>query len=168
MAKPSISSLFDSAVLVRPSDEADFDWAYGLFKRVNFDLVTELAGEWPEPHQRDFFSGGFHEAPPAIIEIEGVAAGMFCLDSQEARLKLRHLHIDTDFQGRGIGTAVLTMGRDLAHTQRKPFDLEVLENNERAIRLYRHFGFEASGEVLVHGWVREIPMRHRDTCDYVR
>jgi ribosomal protein S18 acetylase RimI-like enzyme len=168
MAKPSISSLFDSAVLIRPSDEDDFTWAYDLFRRVNYDLVTELAGEWPEPHQRDFFAAGFQDAPPAIVEIDGIAAGMFCLDSQETRLKLRHLHIDTDFQGRGIGTSVLQLGLGLAHEQQKPFELEALTNNHRAIALYRKFGFEACGAELVHGWVREVPMRHRDTHAYTR
>lgn len=148
----------------RDSGPDDFPWAYDMFKRVNMDAVTALAGWWPEPHQTRYFNENFHAFPPQIIEDEGAPAGLFCLDESDPRIvKLRHLHIDTGYQGRGIGTAVLEKALDRALEIGRPLYLEALTSNARAIHLYRQFGFFIGGPVLEYSWVREFPMYHAKT-----
>lgn len=152
---------------IRPTGLNDFKWAYDLFKRVNLDTVTELAGDWPEPWQTKFFREGFYKTPPFIIETaEGERVGMFAFDISAHKIRIKHLHIDESHQRQGLGKYAVEAGLKLAHEQRKVLDLEVLENNHNAIKFYIKNGFLTAGDVLEDGWVREIPMRHKDTFQY--
>lgn len=61
------------------------------------------------------------------------------------RVELRNLHVDEEFRGRGVGTAIIAA----AETITRPGMLSVgvgLENHA-ARRLYERLGFVASGEV---------------------
>ena len=55
--------------------------------------------------------------------------------------------VRTDCQGQGIGTALLEAVLDLADNwlMLRRVELEVYADNQRAVRLYEKFGFEAEG-----------------------
>ena len=57
------------------------------------------------------------------------------------------LGVHDDFQGRGVGTALLAALIDAADNwfAIKRLELAVFTDNTRAIRLYERFGFEAEG-----------------------
>ena len=57
------------------------------------------------------------------------------------------LGVHDDFQGRGVGTALLAALLDAADNWHaiKRLELAVFTDNTRAIRLYQRFGFEAEG-----------------------
>lgn len=57
------------------------------------------------------------------------------------------IRVRTDCQGQGIGTALLEAVLDLADNwlMLRRVELEVYADNQRAVRLYEKFGFEAEG-----------------------
>ena len=70
----------------------------------------------------------------------------------ESNLRRRHsgglgIMVRTDCQGQGIGTALLEAVLDLADNwlMLRRVELEVYADNQRAVRLYEKFGFEAEG-----------------------
>ena len=91
---------------------------------------------------------------------KGLAESIAVLDGQIAgsagfnRYKGRRSHaagiglgVHDDFQGRGLGTALLAALIDAADNWHaiKRLELTVFTDNTRAIRLYERFGFEAEG-----------------------
>jgi L-phenylalanine/L-methionine N-acetyltransferase len=61
--------------------------------------------------------------------------------------------VHKDFQGKGVGTALMQALVDLADKWLNVFRLEltVYTDNERAIALYRKFGFEIEGTHKAYG-----------------
>jgi putative acetyltransferase len=55
--------------------------------------------------------------------------------------------VDADYQRQGIGRALMTVALDLADNwlMLKRIELEVFIDNERAVALYRGFGFVVEG-----------------------
>ena len=59
-----------------------------------------------------------------------------------------------DWQGKGIGTALLRAGVDLADKwlNLTRLELEVFADNEHAVRLYERHGFELEGTLRQHSF----------------
>jgi ribosomal protein S18 acetylase RimI-like enzyme len=62
-----------------------------------------------------------------------------------------------EYQGRGIGTAILRDFVATAHRAGLPASLHVLRVNEAAQRLYRRLGFRVVSEVDV-GYIMQLPL----------
>lgn len=62
--------------------------------------------------------------------------------------------VHDDFQGRGVGTALMEALMDLANNWYNLLrvDLQVYADNETAIRLYRRFGFEIEGTLRSYAY----------------
>ena len=60
--------------------------------------------------------------------------------------------VHDDFQGRGIGTALVEAAVDLADNwlNLKRLGLSVFTDNAPAIHLYKNFGFEVEGTLRAH------------------
>jgi L-phenylalanine/L-methionine N-acetyltransferase len=93
-----------------------------------------------------------------VALVEGQAIGHLGL-STEQRPRRKHaggigMSVHDDFQGRGVGTALLTAAVDMAdhwlNLQR--LELTVLVDNEPAIRLYKKCGFEIEGTLRRHSF----------------
>jgi putative acetyltransferase len=71
------------------------------------------------------------------------------------------LMVHSDYQGRGVGTALLTAAIDLAENWLgcTRLELDVFTDNEGAIRLYERFGFEKEGTM------RQFAMRDGALAD---
>lgn len=85
-----------------------------------------------------------------VAEVDGRVVGIAGLHVQTG--KLRHvgsvgLSVHDEFQGRGIGRALLATLLDLAdnYLDLKRVELEAFTDNVRAIRLYESLGFETEG-----------------------
>lgn len=87
------------------------------------------------------------------IILEGKKVGYFHLDMAKEEAELDDLYILPEYQGRGIGTAVI--GHCLRQAD-KPVFLYVFRKNTGAIRLYKRMGFSVAETV---GNTRMI-MRH--------
>ncbi|MEL6681428.1 MAG: GNAT family N-acetyltransferase [Pseudomonadota bacterium] len=57
------------------------------------------------------------------------------------------LLIGTAFQGKGHGTAAIRFAEDWARTRGRPrMQIQAVEDNAAAIRLYQHLGYELTGK----------------------
>ena len=78
------------------------------------------------------------------IFADGVKVGYYHLAMEDGEAELDDLYILPEFQGTGLGTAVLN--RCITETP-TPVFLYVFKRNERAIKLYSRMGFSVSQEV---------------------
>lgn len=96
-------------------------------------------------------------------------AGLHANAKSGRRAHAMHLGITVggDFQGRGIGTALMKALVDLADGWLNVFRLElnVFADNARAITLYKRFGFEVEG---THRAYALRDGRYVDTCSMAR
>ena len=85
-----------------------------------------------------------------VAEVEGKVVGSVSLSRR--RNRLAHvaglgMAVHDDYQGRGIGTALLGAALDLADNwlNIRRVELDVYTDNLTAIRMYERFGFETEG-----------------------
>jgi len=84
--------------------------------------------------------------------VEGELVGQLGLQAFLNRVRRRHagemgMAVRDDWQGRGVGTALMQAATDLADNwlNLTRLELEVYVDNEPAIRLYKKFGFTVEG-----------------------
>ena len=87
-----------------------------------------------------------------LVKERGVPVGVFDLTQIDHRASGAYIGIYTDPETRGKGKVVMDALLHEAFARQKLDRLiaEVFEENERAIRLYRHYGFEVVGKVRYH------------------
>jgi L-phenylalanine/L-methionine N-acetyltransferase len=92
-----------------------------------------------------------------VAVINDRIVGMVSLDTFPNRPRRRHVGgigicVHDEWQGKGVGTALLRAIVDFADNwiNLKRLELEVFADNERAIRLYEHCGFEVEGTLRQH------------------
>ena len=85
--------------------------------------------------------------------------GMLSVHTFPNRPRRRHvgaigITVHDEWQGKGIGTALMSAGLDLADNWLNllRLELEVFMDNELAIRLYERFGFEREGQLRQHAF----------------
>jgi putative acetyltransferase len=85
--------------------------------------------------------------------------GMFGLHTFPARPRRHHaaavgLTVHEDWHGKGVGSALMRAGLDLADNWLglTRLELEVYTDNEAAVRLYERFGFEREGLLRRHAY----------------
>ncbi|MBX5465019.1 MAG: GNAT family N-acetyltransferase [Clostridia bacterium] len=122
-------------------------------------MVTERAvwGTLALPSSRLDRARRFVEAEPErtrrfVAELDGRVVGSIGLTLGAGRR--RHsgvigMAVHDDFQGRGVGTALMAACVDLADRwlALERLELEVFPDNEPALRLYRRFGFQEEGRL---------------------
>jgi ribosomal protein S18 acetylase RimI-like enzyme len=144
------------AYRLRPCTAADHDWAYALKCDAYREVVERQFGPWDEAFQRELFDQRcWKPALSHVVLIDGQAAGLVAWEDRGDHLWLDEIQIVRDQRGRGLGSSLL---RDLlaeARATAKPLRLQVLRENRRAQALYRHLGFNLTGETTTH-----IQMEH--------
>ncbi len=87
--------------------------------------------------------------------VEGDLVGQLGLQAFLNRVRRRHagemgMAVRDDWQGRGVGTALMQAAIDLADNwlNLSRLELEVFVDNEPAIRLYKKFGFTIEGTLV--------------------
>jgi L-phenylalanine/L-methionine N-acetyltransferase len=84
--------------------------------------------------------------------VEGEVVGSLGLETSPTRLRMRHvgsigMAVRDDWQGKGIGTALMEAALDLADNwlNLERIELRVYVDNSVAVALYKRFGFEIEG-----------------------
>jgi L-phenylalanine/L-methionine N-acetyltransferase len=85
--------------------------------------------------------------------------GMLSIDTFPNKPRRRHvgiigISVSDEWQGKGVGTALMEAGIDLADNwlNLTRLELEVYSDNKAAINLYERFGFEREGTLRQHAF----------------
>ncbi len=91
--------------------------------------------------------------------VDGEVVGNLGLHTNPNRPRRRHvaglgMAVRDDWQGKGVGNALMQAAIDLADKwlQIERLELEVYTDNERAINLYKKFGFVIEGTFIHHAY----------------
>lgn len=151
---------------VDPVEDIDMAYHY-LFKPGIEKCVRDLNdGVWPESRY-EFFKKGFEEPDMQMIMHNGADVGCFCIRETENSIVLQRVYIAEEFQRKGIGTYLVDKALEEAHEKKKPLELEVLANNDKAIGCYEKSGFTQTTDVIKNGWNEKFEMYHKDTVKYL-
>ena len=123
----------------------DYDFLYALHVVAMRAYVEPLWG-WEETWQQEYFARKFDPRRYQIIQVEGQDAGVVVVELRENKFYIALIELLPDFQGRGIGTAVISELSIQAQANNLPMMLHVLKSNDPARRLYEKLGFVVVGE----------------------
>lgn len=94
-----------------------------------------------------------------VAVFEDRVIGMLSVQTFPQRARRRHvgaigISVHADWQGKGVGSALMRAGLDLADNwlNLSRLELEVYTDNEAAIKLYERFGFEKEGTLRQHAF----------------
>jgi ribosomal protein S18 acetylase RimI-like enzyme len=118
--------------------------------------VIEQTWGWDEAWQRTDFERRLAAYIVSIIELEDRAAGSLWLEWKPDSLYIHEIQILPEFQGNGLGTAVVLGVVAQGARRSLPVTLSVVPANPRAKRLYERLGFE-----VTHVEPPFIRMRHQ-------
>lgn len=134
-------------VALRPATPADSEFCYQLHKAAMGDYVTAIWG-WQERAQRDFHDRAFNPGRWQVITAGGADIGMLDVEYRSSEIYLARIEIHPGYQGRGIGTRLISALAGQARQKGQDLVLDVLTVNHRAQALYRRLGMK---EVARHG-----------------
>lgn len=129
----------------RPAAAEDYDFLYTLHKAAMKDSVS-LTWGWDEAWQQNYFRAKFDPARRQILLWRGKPVGTISVQEEEEELYLALIEILPEFQGRGLGTAVIQNLIHQAQQTGKTFTLHVLKTNPDAQKLYKRLGLKVIAE----------------------
>ena len=129
---------------LRPSTDADFEWAFRLHKAALGDYVAQTWG-WDDAAQRRIFADTFRGFGRRVIQVAGQDVGVLVVDERSGEVFLALLELLPAWQGHGLGTDIIRwLLREAAGSGRR-LSLHVLRANHRAAALYAREGLRVVG-----------------------
>lgn len=140
-----------SEIVIRAAELSDADALQDIFDQPNVQANT-LQLPWRSVAQRrDWLARVSSDGHVLVAEIDGRVVGNLGLHIQSTPRRRDvgsfGMSVHDDFQGRGIGTALMQAMLDLADNWLglRRIELEVYADNAEAIHLYERFGFVVEG-----------------------
>ncbi len=130
---------------LRPATPADFEFLYQLHRAAMKAYIEAIWG-WEESWQRDYFQAKWEPSKRQIIQVEGQDAGVLVIEDRDDEYYLGLIEILPEYQGQGVGTAVIQNFIAAAQAQNLPATLHVLKANPAAHHLYERLGFTLIAE----------------------
>lgn len=142
---------------IRSAEEADAKNVCDFFARTHEQTDYLLA--YPEENsftieQEGAFLQRLLESDREVMllsEVDGVLCGCASVCAVGVKYKIRHraefgISVDKSFWGLGIGTKLTQAAIDCAKTAGyRQLELDVVVDNNRALRMYEHAGFQEFG-----------------------
>jgi GNAT superfamily N-acetyltransferase len=128
-------------VALRAATPADSEFCYQLHKAAMGGYITAIWG-WDEQVQRAFHARAFNPGRWQIITAEQADIGMLDVEYRPGEICIGRIEIHPDYQGRGIGTRLISALADEARWKGQDLVLEVLTVNYRAQALYQRLGMK--------------------------
>ena len=101
----------------------------------------EATWGWEEEWQQGYFARKFDPISRRIIQIDGQDTGVIAVEERDEEIFIALIEILPDFQGRGVGSALLRHTIQTAHSNDIPVTLQVLRTDTLACRPYERLGF---------------------------
>jgi ribosomal protein S18 acetylase RimI-like enzyme len=144
---------------LRPATEADYRWLWELKRATMRPYVEQTWGAWNDDAQEKFFRSTYRSDTIQVVEVDGRAAGLLHVEHHADAIFLANIQIASEFQNRGLGTAVIVALLEVAQRLQRPVRLQVLKVNTAAQRLYVRLGFKPIAETSTHQIMRWNPDR---------
>jgi ribosomal protein S18 acetylase RimI-like enzyme len=133
-----------AAFSLSPASEEDKDFIFETFK-LSMREYVEWAWGWDEEFQRNGFWKNLPIEKFRLILVAGQAAGAFYVEENEQHHWVCTIFLKPEFQGLGVGSALLSQEADRARCKSKCLVLKVIKINP-AKRLYERLGFKVMKE----------------------
>jgi ribosomal protein S18 acetylase RimI-like enzyme len=143
----------------RPAEASDRELVRRMHHQGMRESVERQFGPWDDEQQDRFFERSWHDATFEIVECDGTPCGYIGIEDRADDVYVRMIVVSLDYQGRGIGTALLQAAMQEAERRGVPVRLGTFHHN-RAQALYRRLGFRETGRTATH-----IPFEWRGSGD---
>ena len=130
---------------LRPATADDRDFVVAV-NRTAMGPYLEAAFGWGHAAMSAYFDQDFDASGGQVIEVEGAAVGELLVDERPGELFLVRVVLMHEWQGRGIGSAIVRMLIARASERGSALTLDVFKSNPRAAELYESLGFVRVGE----------------------
>jgi ribosomal protein S18 acetylase RimI-like enzyme len=135
---------------------SDRDFLFDLNEATMREQVEQVWG-WDDAEQRAFLEARFQPDRWQIIQAHGQDIGVLIVEEGDDEIYLAEIEILPEWQGRGIGAAIVRSLMEQAAVSAKPLTLRVLHVNQRAWALYERLGFCPFKEIETHAYLRWSP-----------
>lgn len=140
-----------AAIVVRGREPGDLEAIHAIMTCPGVVRGTlQLPLRSPEGRREQYAARG-HDGHSLVAELDGRVVGQLGLHPEPAQRR-RHvgsigMAVHDDFQGRGVGSALMAAMVELADRwlNLRRIELEVYADNAAAIHLYEKFGFAIEG-----------------------
>ena len=120
--------------MIRPYTDRDLSEVLDVWYRASLIAHSFLSEDFFETERRQIAEHWLPMADTIVFETDGRVRGFLSLIGNEVGA----IFVDPDYQGRGIGRALM----DLARDSRPLLELDVFEANAIGSRFYDAYGFE--------------------------
>lgn len=141
--------------ILRPATAEDRDFLYRLHVATMKPTVSQIWG-WDDAVQAAYFRDRFDPSVRQVIVMDGRDVGVVEVERRPAEVFLSNIEIAPEYQGRGLGAAIIKDLLAEAHGRGLPVTLQVNRVN-RARRLYERLGFVETGRSETHYRMRAMP-----------
>jgi GNAT superfamily N-acetyltransferase len=127
-------------VLLKKATDKDKEFLRNLNRIVYEEAVIEQFGRWDDVWQNSYFDEKWKGADNQIIRVDDKSIGTLWTIDEKDYICIRELQILPEFQGCGIGTALIKRELKKAKVRELPIQLRVLKAN-KARYFYEGLGF---------------------------
>lgn len=131
----------DVLLHLRPARADDETFLLALYLQAHAPGLDHFLGRMQWEAQRRGYAARFPDASDLILVSQGENVGRLLVCTQAPVYQVIDLAILPTWQGRGLGTWALGWALEQAQRCGLPTRLSVLEQNQRARRLYQSLGF---------------------------
>ena len=130
---------------LRPATVDDRAFVVEVNRAAMGPYLEETFG-WDHAATNAYFDERFDPSGGQVIEAGGAEAGELLVDERPGELFLVRVVLLPEWQGRGIGSAIVRTLVERARKEGSVLALDVFKTNPRAMQLYESLGFARVGE----------------------
>lgn len=140
---------------LEPIGEDDFEFRYRVYEATIKPYLDAMT-DWDDDQHRAMIRSNLAGSTTHFaIVVDGLRAGIVRIVEHEDAIALEQIEVLPEFQGKGIGTALVDSLIERSRLTGKRIDLSVFVTNVGARRLYERLGFQVVSESE-----RDIQMRY--------
>ncbi|MEP3892151.1 MAG: GNAT family N-acetyltransferase [Hellea sp.] len=140
------------------ADSREWEFAYSIWKPEEKTKFLNSQFELQSVSYQMSYLTAVHR----IIQLDGVDIGRLILNRADDHMHIIDFTVHSQYQGRGIGSDILSALQNEAQGGKVPITLNVIENNP-ALNLYLRKGFKKTGMNGHHiemKWSPDLGPRH--------